>query len=42
MGLLNNAHLFVGLGGERELVTSDLAAVDPGQVGYMSLVIVRK
>jgi precorrin-2/cobalt-factor-2 C20-methyltransferase len=41
-GLLKHSHLFVRLGGQEELVSSDLAQVDPAAVTYMSLVLVRK
>jgi precorrin-2/cobalt-factor-2 C20-methyltransferase len=41
-GLLQYSHLFVRLGSREELVSSDLAHVDPEKVSYMSLVLVRK
>ena len=42
MGLLQHSHLALKLGSPGELVTSDLEAVDPALVTYMSVVIVRK
>jgi precorrin-2/cobalt-factor-2 C20-methyltransferase len=42
MGLLPYSHLALKLGSPGELLTSDLDAVDPEKVSYMSLVIVRK
>lgn len=42
MGLLQHSHLALKLGSPGEQVTSDLDAVDPATVTYMSLVIVRK
>jgi precorrin-2/cobalt-factor-2 C20-methyltransferase len=42
MDLLKHSHLCLKLGSPGELVTSDLDAVDPEKVTYMSVVIVRK
>lgn len=42
MGLLGVSHLLLKLGTPQELVSSDLDAVNPDLVSYMSLVIVRK
>ncbi|HTB22822.1 MAG TPA: precorrin-2 C(20)-methyltransferase [bacterium] len=42
MGLLAHSHLALKLGTPDEILTSDLDAVDPEKVTYMSLVIVRK
>jgi precorrin-2/cobalt-factor-2 C20-methyltransferase len=42
MGLLPHAHLLLKIGTPQEMISSDLDAVDPEKVTYMSLVIVRK
>jgi precorrin-2/cobalt-factor-2 C20-methyltransferase len=42
MGLLSCSHLLLKLGSPGEIISSDLDAVDPQLVSYMSLVIVRK
>jgi precorrin-2/cobalt-factor-2 C20-methyltransferase len=42
MGLLQHSHLLLKLGSPGEIISSDLDAVDPALVSYMSLVIVRK
>ncbi len=42
LGLLPHARLAVRLGSLTQILSSDLDAVDPAGVGYMSLVIVRK
>lgn len=42
MGLLPHARLAVRLGSDAQILSADLDRVDPGEVGYMSLVIVRK